>query len=133
MKKYSPGASTRGDFAYICDNCEIDDGRPTLLWEPLPGRRGHFCLCYKCLANLNFEYNHAPDPAIEVVRTVIPEQLRNRIYERDNYRCVLCGSSSELQLDHIIPFSKGGRTEEANLRTLCKSCNLRKRDGGGDV
>ena len=55
--------------------------------------------------------DNAPDPAIEVVRIVIPEKLRNRIYERDNYHCVLCGSPSDLQLDHIIPFSKGGRTE----------------------
>jgi hypothetical protein len=56
MKKYSPGASVKDDYAYICDCCEIEDGRPTLVWHQLPKRKGHFCLCYECLAKLNRQY-----------------------------------------------------------------------------
>jgi hypothetical protein len=58
--------------------------------------------------------------------------LRFDILKRDNYKCVLCGRSPssniniELHIDHIIPFSKGGKTKESNLRTLCNQCNIGK-------
>jgi 5-methylcytosine-specific restriction endonuclease McrA len=60
--------------------------------------------------------------------------LRFTILKRDNYKCVLCGRSPattlglELHVDHIIPFSKGGKTLESNLRTLCNQCNIGKSD-----
>jgi hypothetical protein len=129
MKTYAPGASLKSDFAYTCDCCEIDDGRPTLRWEPLPRRRGHFCLCYQCLTKLNYQYNIEPylmEPPVQVNRIIIPEKLRNEIYERDGYRCVKCGNTDNLQVDHIVPFSKGGKTEKSNLQTLCKKCNVEK-------
>ena len=55
---------------------------------------------------------------------------RFRVMKRDNFRCVLCGSSPankpgcELHIDHIVPWSQGGETIEENLRTLCSDCNL---------
>ena len=60
--------------------------------------------------------------------------LRFDIFKRDNFKCVLCGRSPsstfgvELQVDHIIPFSKGGKTEKNNLQTLCNQCNIGKSD-----
>ena len=62
----------------------------------------------------------------------IPLSLRWRVTKRDSYRCVVCGRSPattlgcELQVDHIVAFSNGGKTIETNLRTLCKECNLGK-------
>jgi len=62
----------------------------------------------------------------------IPLKLRLKILQRDNFKCVLCGRSpalnpgTALQLDHIQPFSKGGKTALDNLRTLCQECNLGK-------
>lgn len=56
--------------------------------------------------------------------------LRYQVLKRDRFRCVLCGASPatdpacELHLDHIVPFREGGKTEAANLRTLCAACNL---------
>lgn len=52
--------------------------------------------------------------------------LRNTIFERDGYCCSKCGAVSELEIDHIMPVSKGGGNEESNLQTLCKTCNRRK-------
>lgn len=57
--------------------------------------------------------------------------LRYLILTRDNYRCLLCGASGtekgvRLEVDHIQPIAKWGKTEESNLRTLCKSCNRGK-------
>ncbi len=129
MREYSPGASIRDDYAYYCDMCEDKSGKPCLIWRSLPGRKGHFAICYDCIRKLFFEYC-APEKgaiAVEVTRAVITEQLRNEIYERDGYKCVKCGSLENLQIDHIIPFSKGGRTEKDNLQTLCKQCNSKKR------
>ena len=53
---------------------------------------------------------------------------RNRIYRRDGYECVYCGSKKELTLDHVIPKSKGGKNEWTNLVTSCFNCNVKKRD-----
>ena len=53
---------------------------------------------------------------------------RNRIYRRDNYCCVYCGSQRNLTLDHVIPKSRGGRNEWTNLVTSCSKCNLKKAD-----
>ena len=53
---------------------------------------------------------------------------RNRIYKRDNYECVYCGSSRNLTLDHVIPKSRGGSNNWTNLVTSCQKCNLKKAD-----
>lgn len=56
-------------------------------------------------------------------------KLRHVIYQRDNYRCLECGATNEeirLEIDHIVPWAKGGRTELDNLQTLCKDCNRSK-------
>lgn len=58
----------------------------------------------------------------------VPLALRYRVLERDR-RCRGCGATPEtamLHVDHIMPFSQGGRTVESNLQTLCAACNLGK-------
>jgi 5-methylcytosine-specific restriction endonuclease McrA len=56
---------------------------------------------------------------------------RARILMRDRHRCQYCGnrfSAFELTLDHILPRSRGGRTEPDNLCAACRPCNQRKGD-----
>ena len=63
-------------------------------------------------------------------RALMNDSLRYDILKRDGYRCKICGASAsdgvKLHVDHIIPVSKGGRTEPGNLQTLCERCNLGK-------
>lgn len=65
-------------------------------------------------------------------RALMTSKLRCYILERDNYTCKLCGNSTKLEpnllleIDHIIPISKGGMTELNNLQTLCWRCNRAK-------
>jgi 5-methylcytosine-specific restriction endonuclease McrA len=40
--------------------------------------------------------------------------------------CSVCQSVSSIEMDHIIPLSRGGRHSIGNLQPLCKSCNLSK-------
>lgn len=56
----------------------------------------------------------------------IPAGLRKHVYERDKV-CQKCGSSWDLEIDHIIAVALGGKTELENLRLLCRNCNQRSR------
>ena len=65
-------------------------------------------------------------------RTLMTKKLREFIKARDHFTCCNCGNSTSiepnllLEIDHIIPVSKGGRTVEDNLQTLCWKCNRAK-------
>lgn len=52
--------------------------------------------------------------------------FRPIIFRRDEYRCRLCGSSEDLEVDHIIPIARGGLNRSDNLQTLCRTCNRSK-------
>jgi len=68
----------------------------------------------------------SPQPAR---RGAIPEDLRQLVWTRDRGKCQKCGSTTELQFDHIIPIALGGATSEANLQILCGPCNRKKGAG----
>lgn len=58
---------------------------------------------------------------------LIPSSVKQEVYLRDGGKCVLCGSTENLHLDHDLPFSKGGTSLSAdNIRILCQKCNLKK-------
>lgn len=65
-------------------------------------------------------------------RALMTVSLREKIKQRDNHTCKICGNSTYdepnllLEIDHIIPLSKEGMTTEDNLQTLCWKCNRSK-------
>ena len=76
------------------------------------------------------EWREAPAKAQAQGPRDVPLGLRFKVLRRDSFRCVLCGDNPPanpdcvLNVDHIVPWSKGGTTVLENLRTLCAPCNL---------
>jgi hypothetical protein len=70
--------------------------------------------------------------SIKGQRLLMTSNLREYIKSRDFYSCQTCKNSTQneknllLEIDHIIPLSKGGLTIEENLQTLCWKCNRSK-------
>lgn len=57
----------------------------------------------------------------------ISRELREKIYKRDGYKCIVCEKSKHnLTIDHLIPIDKGGTNDEWNLATMCSNCNCAK-------
>ena len=52
--------------------------------------------------------------------------IKNRLFSRVEHKCVLCGSTENLTIDHIIPLRKGGTNDDSNMQILCGKCNRLK-------
>ena len=61
----------------------------------------------------------------------IPREVQDRVWRRDEGKCVDCGSNENLEFDHIIPHSKGGANTYRNIQLLCEKCNRSKSDNIG--
>ncbi|HEA21469.1 MAG TPA: HNH endonuclease [Pricia antarctica] len=62
--------------------------------------------------------------------------IRFEIFKRDNFTCRYCGKNPPniiLEIDHLIPKSKGGSDDINNLLTSCFDCNRGKKDIPLDV
>lgn len=49
-----------------------------------------------------------------------------KILEKFKYRCAYCRKEGKLEMDHVIPISKGGPTTKENIVPACRSCNSKK-------
>ena len=64
-------------------------------------------------------------------RKNLSKSVRFEVFKRDSFKCQYCGKSAPdvvLEVDHIIPVSKGGDNDISNLITACFDCNRGKRD-----
>lgn len=53
--------------------------------------------------------------------------IREAIFKRDNFTCGYCGQQGgHLECDHVVPLSRGGTNDRANLITACYDCNRSK-------
>lgn len=77
---------------------------------------------------------HVAEPFTETkelrkISRQIPRVTQFRVMKRENQICRTCGNSvndEDIEFDHIIPWSKGGSSEESNIRLLCSSCNKKR-------
>ena len=55
-----------------------------------------------------------------------PNFTRFNVFLRDKFTCQYCGSKKDLTFDHLLPKSKGGKTDWENVVTACSICNVKK-------
>lgn len=67
----------------------------------------------------------------DLKREQIPQDILDKVWNRDGGKCIICGSQEKLEFDHIIPFSKGGSNTYRNLQILCEKCNRQKSNNIG--
>jgi hypothetical protein len=77
-------------------------------------------------------YRYDPDSVKDITLFDFPPQIKEMIFKRDNYKCVICGLGKkdgvEICADHIIPLDKGGKNIVENGQTLCTKHNLIKKN-----
>jgi hypothetical protein len=62
-------------------------------------------------------------------RKGLSQRVRFEVFKRDGFKCYYCGRTPpdvNLQVDHVLPVSKGGTSEITNLVTSCFDCNIGK-------
>ena len=66
---------------------------------------------------------------VQLVKTVYRNKVpysRKNVFIRDNHTCQYCGTHEQLSIDHVMPVSRGGKTEFENCVTSCVKCNISK-------
>ena len=77
------------------------------------------------------EYGHAcyPEGSLEYrlgerkIDAPLSETIKRAIKERDGYKCLICGATDDLSVDHMRGRQNGGTNDVSNLATLCMGCN----------
>lgn len=94
-------------------------------------RNQHFSECSefnKYIFDSKFVRTKAKPPTTK--RSPISKTLRFEIFQRDNFTCQYCGKigneGANLEIDHKVPHSRGGKDEFNNYITSCKDCNIGK-------
>ena len=59
----------------------------------------------------------------------ISETTKKVVFARDAGKCQCCGSTQNLEYDHIVPYSCGGKSDASNVQLLCMKCNRSKSNG----
>lgn len=118
---FSTAYYPRYEFRYISPGGNKDDSYPVIMdIEQLNNFVSYLS------AKIKFKKSVAGQ------RALMTSKLRQKIKERDGFACKQCGASVSkephllLEIDHIVPVSKGGLTTEDNLQTLCWRCNRTK-------
>jgi hypothetical protein len=104
-------------------DCIYNKKLPKYITEMSCIRFGHICPVFSCGEPIT--------KSKQIINNsrIIPRDILIKTIRRDNQRCQICNeyvSEDEIELDHIIPISKGGKTTIENLRVLCRSCNKAK-------
>jgi len=107
----------RGEFYTETEGYSSEEVR-LLLWEKAERRRRKLERLRKAAAGTA--------RAESARHERIPEEVRMLVWRWDGGKCVKCGSTEDLEFDHIIPIAKGGSSTEKNVQLLCAKCNREK-------
>ena len=97
-------------IATNCQRCGCD----------ITHKKSHAIYCSKTCKSMDHTFNRRRGTRTK------NKVRRQEIIARDGSRCYLCGkslSTSEVELDHLIPVLMGGDTDPSNLATACRPCN----------
>jgi len=97
-------------------------------WTEHNGERSVFKFRLDAIADVEDTESAIAEPKKEYVHArVIPTSIKLEVFARDGGKCRMCGASDEIHFDHILPYSKGGTSLEAeNIQVLCARHNLEK-------
>ncbi len=77
-------------------------------------------------------YKYDPDFIQKKELFEFPPAIKEKIFKRDDYRCVVCGKGREdgieIHADHRVPLDKGGKNTVENGQTLCSEHNFLKKN-----
>jgi 5-methylcytosine-specific restriction endonuclease McrA len=99
-------------------------------WDPIEKAKRHEKRAEKKEKPQPSETKTAPAQKHRVIGPVpksryIDAGTKHAVYLRDNGQCVNCGTSNNIEIDHIESYALGGENKMENLRLLCRSCNQR--------
>jgi 5-methylcytosine-specific restriction endonuclease McrA len=107
--------------AYIKLNVRILDDRRIMTLSDKDFRE-YITSLFKNPNNLHYE-GASPE---RLGWLLVRKKMKELVFMRDIHECKYCGSTENLEIDHIIPLAKGGTNELDNLQILCKKCNRKK-------
>ena len=135
------GGEARGTPTIAAEWCDITTVEAALGWDELVSLGliyaddllppGYVWLT--CVAGWVQAWEATARVKYPTVRPPMPKWLRDEVLERDGFRCVMCGATDNLQVDHRHPVSRGGLTIAGNLQVLCQSHNASKSDHLAEV
>ncbi len=118
------------------DRLMAELGRADRYWKVLYNDIRHFKSAFDaCVNRLLFEPGPGGGPTQERKGISNPEaredrepsdEIKEQVKKRDHFRCLCCGSTRKLRVDHILPRYFGGSNNLDNLQTLCEICNTAK-------
>jgi len=122
---------------YIYDDCFITDNAfNTLLQNGLIVQKkdkyhqGEKAKRYEFVGWDEFSKKKKKIKIKKISNISIPPNVRFNVFKKCNYSCKFCGRNVndgvKLEVDHIIPKSKGGSNHIDNLQILCRECNIGK-------
>ena len=118
------------------DKCEICEYSFTFIYKEITEwyKNAYDKRCYIPYDGIKPTRPRAPskgDYVSDGKRKPIPQDVKDKVWNRDNGKCIQCGSNENLEFDHIIPLSKGGANTYRNIQLLCEHCNRSKSDNIG--
>lgn len=83
---------------------------------------------HECTRSALGSYTDTSIASPSVLKRTLRGRSRSEILRRDGQRCILCGATENLTLQHILPYSLGGETHSSNLAVLCELHNQELND-----